>query len=487
MYHLTCPSCQEKTRSPFIRSGAVVRCAACEYKYRIKSSHFERKLHTGPRTLDETDSVLRSDSVDIEPDEITPVSIDDEGNVVGLSGLSELMRWSDDQANAQSKPSAKQARARSRHSRQRDQNPLPKARRAKSRNKTKSKAKAQPNTTRDDSRLSPRERAIAIKRAKKQKQYILLAGVSLLLIIAGIIVPQFLPGSSPSASETPDPGDRLDSVGDPHASKPNTRDKPAPETGHSKSTDDIHLFATGQKPSPNPGNRFQAPWLFIDSVLPPIDVPTVLTPATEMTHEGWYVMNPPRGSAEASGDSDVELNKFIVVPQSDGMTLLTGSVSNNASQAVANAELHIMLLDSTGNVFAETYCPLALIPPNGKQAVNLSIASRYWRRSRGVRAGVQVTQWADEMNPIPGVRLASTGAGPATTLRVSVKHVGEKPMRSVMILFTANNSNGDPIARFLVNEQNLYIPKDRWLDLVIATPLPEGTAATDWAATALAN
>lgn len=486
MYHLTCPSCQEKTRSPFIRNGAVVRCAACEYKYRIKSSHFERKVHTGPRTLNETDSVLRSDSVDIEPDEVAPVSIDDDGNVVGLSGLSELMRWSDDQTNVESEASAKRTSTRSKPSRQLSEKPLPKARAAKSKNKNKPKAKAHRNSTRQGRRPS-RERAKSIKRAKKQKQYILLGGLGLLISIAAIVASQFLPVSSSSVSEKHSPEDGDQPVASLDTTKTNPGDQPFDQTGHPKPTNDLHLFTTDRKPSPNPDRKFQAPWLFADSALPPLDVPTVLTPATEMTHEGWYVMNPPRGSAEAYGDSNVELGKLIVAPQSNGTTLLTGSVSNNAPQAVANAELHIMLLDSTGKVFAETYSPLAMIPPKSKQAVNLTIASRYWKRSRGVRAGVQVTQWADEIKPMPGVHLASTGAGPASTLRVSVKHLGNKPMRGVKILFTANNSNGDPIASFLINEQNLYIPQNRWLDLVIAAPLPEGITAASWSATALAN
>ncbi|MGB0768203.1 MAG: hypothetical protein ACPGYV_10880, partial [Phycisphaeraceae bacterium] len=111
MYHLTCPTCQTVTDSPFVRSGAVVRCGACDAKYRIKTSHIEREVVTGPRTLDETDAVLRSDSVDIDPDEVAPVSIDDEGNVVGLSGLSELMRFSDSAADAASSQDKLKARA----------------------------------------------------------------------------------------------------------------------------------------------------------------------------------------------------------------------------------------------------------------------------------------------------------------------------------------------------------------------------------------
>ena len=58
-----------------------------------------------------------------------------------------------------------------------------------------------------------------------------------------------------------------------------------------------------------------------------------------------------------------------------------------------SGELHVMLLDSTGRVFAETYTPLVMIEPGGKQAIALPIATRHWKRSRGVRAGVVVTDW----------------------------------------------------------------------------------------------
>lgn len=54
MYSLTCPSCEKKTRSPFIRIGAVVNCAECDSKVQIRSEHVRRHIRIKPE-LDEDD------------------------------------------------------------------------------------------------------------------------------------------------------------------------------------------------------------------------------------------------------------------------------------------------------------------------------------------------------------------------------------------------------------------------------------------------
>ena len=50
------------------------------------------------------------------------------------------------------------------------------------------------------------------------------------------------------------------------------------------------------------------------------------------------------------------------------------------------------------------------------------------------------------------------------------------------MLLTATNSQGKAIAKFLVEENNLYIDPNQWLDLVIATPLPDGQSVASWSA-----
>lgn len=463
-----------------------MRCAACENKYRIKSAHFEREVHTGPRTLDETDTVLRSDSVDIDPDEVAPVSIDDEGNVVGLSGLSELMRWSDDQTNVQDSVDAKQAKGKRKAAQDAD-DPLPQAKPAKSKRKakTKTKAKAKAKEKAEPSQDVPgngRARAQALKRKKRNKMYFLFGGTGVVFIVCAILLVQILTGGKQTGPTTAEQDTTGTSAVADNPNPPETGSDPNTGTSDPKPPDELLIFSDDYKPSPNPEAAFVAPWIERNPDLPPMDVPTVLTPATHLTHEGWYVMDPPRGAADASGDSNVELGQLAATALSNGQTLLTGDVANYTDRVVANGELHIMLLDSTGNVFAETYTPLVMIRPKQKQPVALTIPTRYWKRSRGVRSGAQVASWADDLSPMQDVRLAPASQGPSTAIRVSVKHQGDKPLRRVKILLTATDTADKIIASFLVEENKLYIPENHWLDLVIATPLPQGKTAANWSA-----
>lgn len=451
-----------------------MRCPACESKYRIKSTHFEREILTGPRTLDETDTILRSDSVDIDPDEMPPVSIDDDGNVVGLSGLSELMRFSDSK-NANESTDVSSAindkAAREPHA------PLPAAKTPRS---------EQPSII-----GSGRARAQALKRKKRNKNYAIIGSSCAALVVLVLIFMQLFGG------DTPDVAGKDDTPTDPDNGTPNaidpTNPQPDPKVDGPKNpagqndTKDPELFEDPDKPEPNPDRRFVAPWRDAENVEPPADVPTILTPAKPLTHEGWYVMNPPRGAADATGVSTVELAQLNESPLSNGLTLLSSTITNSSPKAVMRGELHIVLLDSTGNVFAETYTPLAMIAPRSRQPFALTIPTRYWKRSRGVRAAVLVQDWQDTFTPMQDVRINPAGTGSAAALRVSVKHTGDKPLRNAIIQISATDDAGNALASFLVEENNLYIRKDQWLDLVLATPLPSDRNATNWSAVLLAQ
>jgi len=472
VYHLTCPTCKDVTDSPFVRSGAVVRCTACEHKYRIKSSHFEREVLTGPRTLDETDAVLRSDSVDIDPDEVAPVSIDDEGNVVGLSGLSELMRWSDAEGKGEAQKEKLKARAEEEAG-----GALKEARPVGTKAKSKSKSKSKSKPAREE--MTGRERAQQ-RRRKKKTNTLMLASLSVLLVIGVGVVVMMLVGGPNKPEDGGAEDDTPPVVDNDPGPKPPDPGPDPPDPGPDRP--DVDVFPLPKSPSPNPDMKFVAPWPTIDDTLPPEDVPTVLTPAKPITLEGWYVMSPPRGSADAVGVSNVELGELTPNTLGKNQTLLTGSVSNRTTRSVLSGELHVMLLDSTGRVFAETYTPLVMIEPGGKQAISLPIATRHWKRSRGVRAGVTVTDWADALSPMRGVQLDPVGRGRNASLRVSVQHNGDRSLRNVLILVHAEDAQGRSVARFLIDEKNLDIRPGQWLDLVVSTPLPEGRLGVTWSA-----
>ena len=209
----------------------------------------------------------------------------------------------------------------------------------------------------------------------------------------------------------------------------------------------------------------------------------MLTPAVPLAHEGWYVMNPPRGAAEASGISNLEPGQIRASPLNDKQTLLSTELTNNSAQTAVHGELHVMLLDSTGNVFAETYGPLAMIGPRARQPYALTIPTRYWERSRGVRVAAIVQERADHPPPLRGVRLHPADLGPSSSLRISVKHTGNKVLRGVSILITATDNDNNALASFLFKEENLHIRQNHWLDLLVATPLPPGKQSANWSAT----
>ena len=88
MYELTCPKCGHAVTSSFVRVGAVVTCERCGHRYRIGEQHIKRRfVATGQGGLSGRPS---GPTADAEP------RLDADGNVVGLSGLSDVMRREDD-------------------------------------------------------------------------------------------------------------------------------------------------------------------------------------------------------------------------------------------------------------------------------------------------------------------------------------------------------------------------------------------------------
>lgn len=87
MYRLTCPFCGHVTESSFIRIGAVTQCAACKRRIEIDDHHVQRVVAVVPTENRDQDPLLTAAGV-----RETSTRYDDEGNQIGLSGLSHLMR-----------------------------------------------------------------------------------------------------------------------------------------------------------------------------------------------------------------------------------------------------------------------------------------------------------------------------------------------------------------------------------------------------------
>lgn len=484
-----------------MRSGAVVRCEACEHKFRIKSTHFAREIHTGPRTLDESDDVLGSDSVDIDPDEVAPVSIDDDGNVVGLSGLSELMRWSDsqDQSQVTGTPSPTRSRGKAQHDADDD---LPEAKPARSTAKaasagaSKTASKAKPKTT--PAPRTARERAQALKRKKQMRMYAGLGGVVAALLLVAIVIAITLPGRQPDdATATSDGSDtNLADTNDPKPDNPDT-ETPVDDPGESSTNngdanpndpgsnipdtpDTPDFFGETFEPSPNPEPTFQAPWLA--DAGPPADAPPDYLVATALNHEGWYVLNPPRKPREVLNPDGVTLGDITPIDLGNGTTVLSCQLFNSSDRTLADGELHIRFTDRVGNIFAETYAKLALIDSKTRQPYAVTVPTRYWKRCEDVLASVSVDVWADDAEPIEGVILQPNGLDEGSAVRVSLKHSGERALKNIEMLLHATDDEGHAIACFHVKRDNLFIRDGNWLDLVVATPLPEGAPQPSWSA-----
>lgn len=464
------------TESPFVRNSAVVRCASCNTKYRIKSSHVERVLTSGPRTLDETDHVLRTDSVDIDPDEASPVSIDDAGNVVGLSGLSELMRQSD----------AKGAKAKL-QSHMKEAPPAAKTPRSASADQSAgaiTRLDDEPATT---GGASQRRAKLLARKRQMRTNAMIIAALTCLLVVSGVVLFMLTRGGkdeAPTSNGTAAAGDE----GQPKPDDGDVQLFPPTDAGTRQVQDDGNqspdpvLFADVGPPSSNPEPKFVAPWPTPDPGALPADVPTVVTPARPVEHEGWYVMSPPRGSANAVGVSDIEVGELEDRPLEDDMTLLSTAVRNKTARALLTGELHVMLLDSSGRVFAETYMPLVMLGPGAEQEVALAIPTRYWERKRGVRTGTTVRDWGESLSPVSDVALDPVGAGPYAALRISARHRGEAALRGALILIEAADSRGGLLRRYVVDNEKLYVGAGEWLDLVVQTPLDSAPGPVTWTA-----
>lgn len=465
-----------------MRTSAVVRCASCQKKYRIKSNHVERVLETGPRTLSEGETLLRTDSVDIDPSEASPVSIDDDGNVVGLSGLSELMRQGDargtkDKLKARAEDTTSNYGKTSRDS---------------------DAALRLPDNPANPQSAARRQRLLAKRKRHRTNLALVLSLVLLLLVSGGVLL--FIvtgagkgkAGSGESATKNGQPAP--DNTGDPsdttnQAQKPpGTSNDPGPgESGKPPKNVAPSLFAGIGEHRPNPKVKFVPPWSRADPDALPADVPTVLTPAKAVVYEGWYITSPPRGSAQAVGEPDIDISELSPREVSEELTVLSGSVTNRTSRALLAGEMHVMLLDSSGRVFAETYLPLVMLGADAEQAVSLPIATRHWKKVRGVRTSVKALRWREALSPIAGVSLQPVGEGENTAVRVSARYQGEAPLRDVIIQLEARDSAGGLLRRFVVQNEQIHVAPGGWLDLVVQTPLPQDSTAEQWSAVVQAD
>ncbi len=89
-YLLKCPSCNSVTESAFVRVGAVVTCEHCHQPFRIDEELVKREIASpGARGQagDDPLAVTRS-----EQDRTARRTVNDRGEEIGLSGLSEMMQ-----------------------------------------------------------------------------------------------------------------------------------------------------------------------------------------------------------------------------------------------------------------------------------------------------------------------------------------------------------------------------------------------------------
>lgn len=512
VYDLQCPLCSAQESSPFVRVGAVVHCPSCTGRYRIKSSQVTRNVTTGPRTLDELDPLLSGDSVDLDPDtDASPVKIDDQGHVVGLSGLSELMRQSDaKQAKAGVKKRAKDAAA---------VKPPPVAKVTRSA-KGKSKAAQTPAPKSKPAAASPvvtrppdapvedaRERAQQRARQRRLQTKLMIAAIGgtvtvviLALLLLFAISPDE-PEAPRKANSNPAKPDhtQADPPPDPEPDLrepimfPRDRDDSADPDSDSGTLDisrdpdpsDPQLFGHDRHYSTNPSPRYVASAMASNGGDRPAEVPALLTEPQILEHEGWYILSPPRGFADAVGETDVELSELKeLFTNNQGQTILVGTLTNRGETAAIAGEAHVALLDPAGRVFAETYLPFALLEPGASMSVRLAIAERFWERARGNRTHAIVSKHGESIQPLANVRLEPIGTGPSAAVRVSVRNEREQWLRDAVLVLTASDLDGSPVARFRVAQDDLFIAAGDWLDMVVHTPMPEAdNARYQWSAT----
>ncbi|MEX0746043.1 MAG: hypothetical protein WD118_10625 [Phycisphaeraceae bacterium] len=89
VYELKCPSCGQVLRAAFVRAGAVTDCPRCAHRYRIKETHVARKVATAGE--DGKPSLLPG-AKELASMAGARLRVAEDGHVIGLSGLSEMMQ-----------------------------------------------------------------------------------------------------------------------------------------------------------------------------------------------------------------------------------------------------------------------------------------------------------------------------------------------------------------------------------------------------------
>ncbi|MCC6682001.1 MAG: hypothetical protein IT445_13960 [Phycisphaeraceae bacterium] len=99
MYELTCPSCHQVMRASFVRAGAVATCAGCGQRFLIDKAHYHRLTPAAPAPGPGSEQAGATSATGSSVPGAIPgalpgagVRVDESGHVIGLSGLSEMMR-----------------------------------------------------------------------------------------------------------------------------------------------------------------------------------------------------------------------------------------------------------------------------------------------------------------------------------------------------------------------------------------------------------
>ncbi|MEX0652674.1 MAG: hypothetical protein WDZ31_02200 [Phycisphaeraceae bacterium] len=90
VYELKCPSCGQVVRSSFVRVGSVTDCTGCGHRYRIHASQVARKAPAA--AAGGAGQPLVPEAKELVTMAGARVHLDEAGNVIGLSGLSDMMR-----------------------------------------------------------------------------------------------------------------------------------------------------------------------------------------------------------------------------------------------------------------------------------------------------------------------------------------------------------------------------------------------------------
>ncbi|MEM9415202.1 MAG: hypothetical protein AAGA29_06980 [Planctomycetota bacterium] len=436
-------------------------------------------MTTGPKTLDELDPLLRGDSVDLDQVEVAeeganaaPVSIDSDGNVVGLSGLSELMRQSD-AAHAQAAAIAR--------TRATDHTPPPAGR------VMRPSEPGHPVPT-------PRPR-----RAKPKKNMTMmwaLVCVLLLLLFAGTIggvayvvtrqtTDPLVNNDNAAGDPAVQPGDTGRSPDVP--GNTGTLQNPVTDAGPDggpQVPDDSDWITAANRFEDNPDYAYN-PNAMPAEIPKPTDVPTVLTIPQPLVHEGWYILTPPRLNVEATGVSRVELSKLEPVTEDDERVVLAGELSNRGTEAVVSGEAHIVLLGSSGRVFAETYLPYAALAAGETQEVRLTIPTRFWQRAHDVRTRVVVFEETQTLESLADVALQPGGTGGWSSVRVTARNPHDRWLRDALVVVWAEDVAGRTVARFRAVQEDIYVDPAGWLDIVVHVPLEDSVGPVSWHAQVL--